>query len=459
MTKVLLLCLVFLAVFVSQSEGRRRRDPPPPPPPPNVPLPPSGGLNNKPVVSKNYPKKWNWKKLPGAAGADTFFYKKTTPALVAPTFFDSLFEAKEVPKTDKDKAPEQPPLPTIMDGKRSMQVAIIMKKLKLDKDHAVQEVTAIVNDFKVTDPDRFRQLLNFIPNKDEIKAVGEMKSEATRYSEGDQVIITLAKMDHLPEKMNAARTMSVFTEESKSLADSIARLTNGLRVVEKSTKLEAIIKAAWAIGAVINKGGNSFPLSALLSLDGAKDSKTGMTYLHYLVAILQKQSPDALKLSEEAALVDKPLGPSKSAVLETLDAFSGDFEKLKSLADIPVVKKFYGDHVTEVKGLRTSFEEAVALFTKVYKYYILDEKEGSDDLGSILHKFTANLKATLATMVSGAKPGVIDLDHGTLEFLEKAKTGGGKKEDPKKDPKKDLKSDPKKDPKKPSFLGNLHRKK
>lgn len=164
---------------------------PPPPPPPGAPPPPPGapglpppppGAPGGPALTLRVPKatvplkNFNWSKLPNNKLSETIFADLIKEGEEDLDFqeIESLFSKKIVEKKPKSKPlvslltseSQKPPKVTLVEGRRSQNVAIFLSTLKLSP---VQIKEAILKlDEKVLDFENTPRLLDCCPNPEEV---------------------------------------------------------------------------------------------------------------------------------------------------------------------------------------------------------------------------------------------------------------------------------------------------
>ncbi|TDH66243.1 hypothetical protein CCR75_001835 [Bremia lactucae] len=214
---------------------------------------------------------------------------------------------------------------TLIDGKRAMNAAISLARVKL----SYSEIADAVAKFDPTglSLEQLIGISEFLPTKEEIVLVCGYVGDKELLGEAEKFITEIAKLKRYASRMDCLVYKSSFTSRSADLSLSVANLQKAAEEVKGSRLLKTLLAMVLKLGNTLNGSGEEneikgFTVDSLLRLGQTKAVNQKTTVLHYLVRLIKKNHPQILNFQEEL--------PSVSlAARESFETIDKDFKKLK----------------------------------------------------------------------------------------------------------------------------------
>ncbi|OWZ05782.1 hypothetical protein PHMEG_00022060 [Phytophthora megakarya] len=214
---------------------------------------------------------------------------------------------------------------TLIDGKRAMNAAISLARVKL----SYSEIADAVMKF---DPNglTIEQLIGineFLPTSEEAATVSGYTGDKEKLGEAEKFILEIAKVKRYAPRMECLVYKLSFTSRSAEVAASLAHLQKAGEEVKGSRLLKTLLAMVLKLGNTLNGSGESneikgFTVDSLLRLGHTKAVNQKTTVLHYLVRLVKKNHPQVLDFQAELRSV--PL-----ASRESFDTIDEEFKKLE----------------------------------------------------------------------------------------------------------------------------------
>eukprot|EP00644_Phytophthora_capsici_P014633 jgi/Phyca11/573652/estExt2_Genewise1.C_PHYCAscaffold_540263 len=226
---------------------------------------------------------------------------------------------------DQTKALKRKQAVTLIDGKRAMNAAISLARVKL----SYTEIAEAVMKF---DPNglTIEQLIGineFLPTSEEVALVSGYTGDIGMLGEAEKFILEISKVKRYASRMEGLVFKLSFTPRSAELAASLAHLQKAGEEVKGSRLLKTLLAMVLKLGNTLNGGGEEngikgFTVDSLLRLGHTKAVNQKTTVLHYLVRLVKKNHPQVLDFQSELRSV--PL-----AARESFDTIDEEFKKLE----------------------------------------------------------------------------------------------------------------------------------
>ncbi|CAH0475261.1 unnamed protein product [Peronospora belbahrii] len=251
---------------------------------------------------------------------------------------------------------------TLIDGKRAMNAAISLARVKL----AYREIAEAVAKF---DPSglTIEQVIginDILPTSEEAAIVSEYTGDTTMLGEAEKFILEIVKVKRYGPRMECLVLKISFPYRSADLATSLSHLQNASEEVKGSRLLKTLLAVVLKLGNTLNGSAEEneirgFTVDSLLRLGHTKAINQKTTVLHYLVRLVKKNHPQVLDF--QAELQSVPLAARES--FETID---NEFKKLrKELAsfntELGLLEK-QADEALELEVVIKSMQNAAADF-------------------------------------------------------------------------------------------------
>jgi hypothetical protein len=402
------------------NQGMGGPPPPPgmgPPPPPGMPLfHQAAAAASKPLNLSSKPlKSFNWTKIPPNKVKDTIWeqiddadiHQKLKKKVY--NEFEELFAAKETKTVEQsnEKLDQTPKEISFLDSKRSQNVNIMLKAIKLDPTSIKKAILTV--DLHILPRFVLTELLKLIPTEDELAAVKQYENDFHNLASAERFMFEISEISRYEQKLNAMFFKASFAEYQEDAEGMISSLKKATEDVVQSKKFKNLLKVVLALGNYLNPGQRGgaygFKLNSLLKMIDTKStiSNRKHTLLHYLVELVEKEFKDVIGFQNELMHVEDGSKVGIPAIrmalitirdnLKSLDTLLKQMEedKQKTVKEVPsatsvksiasnssavlntkfieVMKKFYDqakkvyDSQDEVfKQSEKEFEQAVLLY-------------------------------------------------------------------------------------------------
>jgi hypothetical protein len=212
-----------------------------------------------------------------------------------------MFAAKEIQKKDILRAKSD--RVGILDAKRANNCGIMLSRFK-DINYK-QLCDAIMRiDEKILTPDNATALLDYIPTKEEAKALTEYQGPKEKLTSAEKYFLELLKIPFIEERLRCIHFKVTFEEEVQSLQPNIQAVLLACQQVRTSSRLRRLMEIILALGNYMNGGGfrggaYGFTLDTLTKIKDTKTVDNKKNLMHYLAIVLQRDYPDVFNFAEE----------------------------------------------------------------------------------------------------------------------------------------------------------------
>jgi hypothetical protein len=194
---------------------------------------------------------------------------------------------------------------TLIDGKRAMNAAISLARIKL----TYAEISCAI---RTLDPngltfEQLKSLSEFLPTAEEVQAVQAYTGDYQMLGEAEKFILDISKVERYTCRMQCLLYQLSFSSRSQELYDSLQHITSACEEVKGSRLLKILLSIVLKLGNTLNNGGDAendngirgFTVDSLLRLGHTKALNQKTTVLHYLVRLLKKNHPQVLNFQQE----------------------------------------------------------------------------------------------------------------------------------------------------------------
>ena len=299
---------------------------PPPPPPPPPPMLKSLAVNNlkkTPIYeSKRKLKPLQFEKIIDRSLGESFWKscddswvsKKLSGSGVWKKLEDSFADDRSIGKnqvagkpTPKDNyvRPENEQVKKadviLIDSKKSYNITILMTKLKATPQELGDALLAMNS--KVLSPNLVSQLLNYMPNAEEIGILAPYLDDDESLGLAERMLVRMIRVDKCVLRLRSLHFKNLFEERFLDIESGILTLYQASQCTYNSKKLQQFLQLILEFGNVMNgsgfRGGAfGFKMSSLNSLIYLK-SNTGETMLDFVLKIVRDEFPDLLSIPED----------------------------------------------------------------------------------------------------------------------------------------------------------------
>ncbi|KAI3640676.1 hypothetical protein MIR68_001554 [Amoeboaphelidium protococcarum] len=420
----------------TQSEAVVASGPPPPPPPapPGMsgapPPPPAPGMGGAPppppfgqaasAMPGGLPAKKNklsqkplkplqWTKVNNAEIADTV-WKQLDDAPVHKKMnydtFESLFSAfqkKDVDRaeskanlssalsSDNVAAVAEAPKITVLDSKRSQNVNILLKSLKLQSEDIRRGIYNV--DSKLLPPSLITELLKIVPTADEVQMLQPFENDVQNMAAPEKFFWELSRINRYGDRIKALYVRGMYDEWCEDAKRMIKSWVMGSKELQTSKKFRELLQIILALGNYMNSGQKGgaygYKLESLLKLGDVRSTMENRrhTLLHYLVDLVDQNLTDAKGWQDELKSVESAVKVELPVLRQTLAQLKNGVKDISVLLD-NIAKdprdptdKFSSVMSEWVKGaqkkqeqLDSAFKDADAAYISVCKLFCEDGK-------------------------------------------------------------------------------------
>ncbi|XP_056625786.1 protein diaphanous homolog 1 [Triplophysa dalaica] len=307
---------------------------PPPPPPPA----PASGLTRVDSGRKNRLRKLNWEQIPRervegrrSVWSDSLDEDKEVP--IDLNSLDELFGQKEGGKLDRANSFRQSLLRcgspqettvdkvSLLDSKRSMNVGIFLRQLKIAACDIVEDVRR--GSGERYGAEKLSELCKLLPDKDEEARLKKFNGDRSFLPEADLFVLLLVELPSFRMRLDVMMLQQEFDLAVTSLCAAARCLREAAGELLSCTELHYILRLVLKAGNYMNAGGYAgnaagFRISSLLKLADTKANKPGMNLLHFVAMEVVKKNKDLLMFNSHLTHVSPASRLSEASVEEDL---------------------------------------------------------------------------------------------------------------------------------------------
>lgn len=225
-------------------------------------VPLNNGPPSKPTNLSSKPlKSFNWQKIPPTKTKDTVWAElddaeiHTKLKKAAYNDFEELFAAKEtkvVEAVSTEKLDQANKEITFLDSKRSQNVNIMLKAIKLEPTSIKKAILTcnliILPRFVLT------ELFKLIPTEEEINTVKQYENDLKRLATAERFIYEISEIAKYEQKLKAMYFKASFTEYQEDAETMINSLQEASTDILRGGKFKELLKVILALGNYMNAG-------------------------------------------------------------------------------------------------------------------------------------------------------------------------------------------------------------
>lgn len=215
---------------------------------------------------------------------------------------------------------------TLIDGKRAMNAAISLARVKLSYSAIATAVETF--DRSGLTVEQLMGINEFLPTPDEVATVNGYNGDVSLLGEAEKFIREIAKVKRYGSRTECLIFKLSFESRASELTASLENVRGACEEVKSSRLLKLLLGTVLKLGNTLNGSGDDngirgFTVDSLLRLGHTKAVNHKTTVLHYLVRLIKKNLPQVLDFQQELKRV--PL-----AARESFDGLNDDFGKLRA---------------------------------------------------------------------------------------------------------------------------------
>ncbi|KFU93138.1 Disheveled-associated activator of morphogenesis 1, partial [Chaetura pelagica] len=289
---------------------------------------------------------------------------------------------------------------SVIDGRRAQNCNILLSRLKLSNEE-IKRAILTMDEQEDLPKDMLEQLLKFVPEKGDIDLLEEHKHELDRMAKADRFLFEMSRINHYQQRLQSLYFKKKFAERVAEVKPKVEG-----KWLDLLSSLQQLLEVVLAFGNYMNKGqrGNAFGFK-ISSLNKIADTKSSIdkniTLLHYLITIVEKKYPKALRLHEELRDIPQAAKVNMTELEKEINTLrSGlravetelDFQKsqVQQTGDkfVSVVSQFITLASFSFSDVEDLLMEAKELFSKAVKHFGEDtDKMQPDEFFGIFDQF------------------------------------------------------------------------
>ncbi|XP_016400547.1 uncharacterized protein LOC107733446, partial [Sinocyclocheilus rhinocerous] len=313
---------------------------------------------------------------------------------------DELFGQKEADKPDRVSgfrrslrqcgSPQETSVDkvTLLDSKRSMNVGIFLRQLKIAAREIVEDVRRGVGERYGAE--KLAELCKLLPDNEEEARLKKFSGDRSLLAEPDLFILSLVELPSFRMRLDVMILQQEFDPAVTSLCVAARCLREAARELLSCPELHYILRLVLKAGNYMNAGGYAgnaagFRISSLLKLADTKANKPGMNLLHFVGMEAVKKDKDLLmfpsrlshvgpasRLSEESVVEDLSRLRSRVAELRVRAQADAEIEQ-QTRAFLEVVGVRLQEARDELESLQRTSKALVDFFCEDDKSFKLEE--------------------------------------------------------------------------------------
>ncbi|EQC41966.1 hypothetical protein SDRG_00815 [Saprolegnia diclina VS20] len=316
---------------------------------------------------------------------------------------ESLFFAKADSKTKKAAAKPlaRKQAVTLVDGKRAMNAAIALARIKLTYAQVAAAIGTL--DACGLTLEQLVTINEYLPTDDEVGVVTRYAGDPDVLGEAEKFFAAIATVPRYTLKMECLITKSSFQTRVAEIDASVTNVTRACDDVKGSRLLKLLLGMVLKLGNTLNGGEETehairgFSVDSLLRLGITKTVDNKTTVLHYLVRVIKKNQPVVLDFAKELEHVPSAAREATEAIDQALSSLSSSVQKLADERDrvktegVESLLATYEASVAateaDLSRLRSGVEHMKAQIAAVLEYFGEDPAKKPADFFQTLSSF------------------------------------------------------------------------
>lgn len=323
-------------------------------------------------------------------------------------FFASSNEAAKKKKTGTSKELKRKQAVTLIDGKRAMNAAISLARIKLSYVEIAQAIERF--DPSGLTAAQLKGIRECLPTPEEVVAVSAYTGDTSMLGEAEKFILEISKVKRFVKRAECLVFKVAFAPRREELRQSVTHVIDACQQVKDSRLLKILLSMVLKLGNTLNGSGEEneirgFAVDSLLRLGHTKAVNQKTTVLHYLVRLVKKNHPAVLEFQRELASVPLAARQSFESVDEDfgqlqagLTQLSEEFQDLQKLqceeSDEPVVvatvsalQQSVDEIGSQMEEMEKTIERARDQVQSVLEYFGEDPKKNATEFFTTLASF------------------------------------------------------------------------
>ncbi|CAK5018176.1 unnamed protein product [Aphanomyces euteiches] len=248
---------------------------------------------------------------------------------------------------------------TLVDGKRAMNAAIALARIKLSYEEVASAIQTYDNMGLTLE--QLTTINEFLPTDDEVGIIQRYQGDTSSLGEAEKFFAAIAKVPRYNIKMECLIAKQAFPSHVTDVATSIRNITQACEDVKGSRLLKLLLGTVLKLGNTLNGGEETehairgFSVDSLLRLGHTKTNDNKTTVLHYLVRVVRKNQVQVLDFQSELQHVPLAARESTESIEQMYANLESDVKKTKEECDRMQEEKV--EHST-IETLRHAMDDA-----------------------------------------------------------------------------------------------------
>ncbi|KAF0713423.1 Aste57867_4360 [Aphanomyces stellatus] len=241
---------------------------------------------------------------------------------------------------------------TLVDGKRAMNAAIALARIKLSYEEVASAIYSY--DAKGLTLEQLTTINEFLPTDEEVGVVQRYTGDPAVLGEAEKFFLAISKVPRFAIKMDCLISKQAFMSHVVEISNSVDNVANACEDVKASRLLKLLLGTVLKLGNTLNGGEETehairgFSVDSLLRLGHTKTNDQKTTVLHYLVRVVRKNQPQVLEFQSELTHVPSAAREAIETIDQMYTALENEVKKTKDEchrmetdeSDRPVVDAF-----------------------------------------------------------------------------------------------------------------------
>jgi hypothetical protein len=294
---------------------------------------------------------------------------------------------------------------TLLESNRQRNVSILLRKLNLNADVAVQ----IINDydFNQLKHENVELLTNLAPRDEEISLyrqyIDEQK-DIVLLSDEDKFLLKLSLVERLPVKLNVMEFMGNFNDRVDSLLVQISAISSASLSLKSSKKFKGIIEIILTFGNYMNENkssGSAYGFHMRGTLEKLNDTRSNdkkQSLLQYIVTdVIAQQFPQFLSFNTELLCMKTATRVSMKNVANEVSNIQCSWREMSDECDLSLntaLEAFKESSYGACNKLINEFQKAQNNYNDCMAYFgECDATIDSNEFFTVVEKFVAQFTA------------------------------------------------------------------
>lgn len=293
----------------------------------------------------------------------------------------------------------------VLDPKIAQNLSIFLGSFRMPYEE-IRRMILEVDEDQLTEP-MIQNLVNHLPEQEQLNALVKYKSEYANLSEPEQFGVVMSSVKRLRPRLNSILFKLQFEEQVNHLRPDIMAVNAACDEVRKSKPFSRLLELILLTGNFMNAGSRNaqsfgFNLSSLCKLKDTKSTDQKSTLLHFLAEICEEKFPEVLKFVDDLQHVDRAsrvsaenLEKSLKQMEKHLLQLEKDLDTFSSTDDQQdlfhcKMASFSTQARDQYQKLVVMHSNMVTLYLNMLEYFTIDPKKTSvEELFTDLSNFRA----------------------------------------------------------------------